>query len=42
MTSEMKTASPGRVARFLPWVLLWGAAPAPLWLALGMAWYFSR
>lgn len=31
-----------RLAQLLPWLLLWVAAPAPLWLALGMAWYFAR
>lgn len=32
----------GRLAQLLPWLLLWVAAPAPLWLALGMSWYFRR
>lgn len=32
----------GRIAQLLPWLLLWVAAPAPLWLALGMSWYFHR
>lgn len=40
--ASASSVAPGRVARLLPWLLLWVAAPAPLWLALGMAWYFAR
>lgn len=29
-------------ACLLPWFLLWVAAPAPLWLALGLSWYLRR
>jgi hypothetical protein len=31
-----------RLERLAPWLLLWVAAPLPLWLALGMSWYFRR
>lgn len=31
-----------RLARLAPWLLLWLAAPMPLWLALGMMLYFRN
>lgn len=31
-----------QLPRLLPWLLLWVAAPAPLWLALGLSWYLRH
>lgn len=31
-----------QAGELLPWLLLWMAAPVPLWVALGMAWWMGR
>lgn len=36
----LKPAS--RVVRLLPWLLLWVAAPMPLWIALAMSFVMGR
>lgn len=42
MSTQVEPLPQGRLARLLPWLLLWVAAPAPLWLALGMSLYFRN
>lgn len=39
MADDMSVRRHGRLARLMPWLLLWVAAPAPLWLALGMTFW---
>lgn len=40
MSKDDPNDADGALARLAPWFLLWIAAPAPLWIALAMAWWF--
>lgn len=42
MSAKISTDQSAVLARLAPWFLLWIAAPAPLWIALAMTWWFHR